>query len=98
MSDLFIFRGDQTLEEVKEVTQIYENNRGQQDVFMQCLKDAYKMGYLEWKNDDMRVALESLLNRHIIYCGGEPDFPFAGHTDVELFNLCKEALGRKSEN
>jgi len=65
---------------------------------MQCLKDAYKMGYLEWKNDDMRAALESLLNRHIIYCGGEPDFPFAGHTDVELFNLCKEALGRKSEN
>lgn len=98
MSDLYMFRDGQTLEEVKEVTSIYENNRGQQDVFMQCLKEAYKMGYLEWKNDDMRIALESLLNRHIIYCGGEPDLPFAGHHDVELFNLCKTVLEEKNEN
>jgi hypothetical protein len=94
MSDLYMFRDGQPIKEVKETTKMYESSSGMQDVFMQCLKEAYKMGYLEWKNDDMQIALESLLNRHIIYCGGEPDLSFAGHHDVELFNLCKVALER----
>ena len=94
ISDLSMFDGNETLEEVKAATKMYEYSSGMQDVFMQCLKDAYKMGHLQWRNDDMAIALESLLNRHIIYCGGEPDMPFAGHTDVELFNLCKVALER----
>ena len=94
MSDLSMFDGNETIEEVKETTEMYERSSGMQDVFMMCLKEAYKMGYLEWKNDDMRIALESLLNRHIIYCGGEPELPFAGHHDIELFNLCKVALER----
>ena len=71
MSDLFIFRDVQSLEEVKEVTQIYENNRGQQDIFMQCLKDAYKMGYLEWKNDDMRACTRVFVESpyHLLWWG-----------------------------
>lgn len=39
----------------------------------------------------MREALEALLHRHIIYCGGE-GLPFAGHTDERLFNIASAAL------
>ena len=49
MPDLSMFDGNKTLEEVKAATKMYESSSGMQDVFMQCLKDAYKMGYLEWK-------------------------------------------------
>jgi hypothetical protein len=58
MSDLSMFDGDETLKEVKAATEMYEACSGMQDVFMQCLKDAYKMGYLEWK----MMRLESHLN------------------------------------
>jgi hypothetical protein len=51
MSDLSMFDGDETLKEVKAATEMYETCSGMQDVFMECLRDAYKMGYLEWKND-----------------------------------------------
>jgi hypothetical protein len=91
--ELFVFTRHSTIEEVRFSTELYRDNTDQQDIFMGCLRDAYNMGYLEWKNNGMRIALESLLNRHIIYCGGEPDLPFAGHTDIELFNLCKAVLG-----
>ena len=84
-----MFEDGETMEEVKEVTEMYRYSYGQQDVFMHCLRDAYNMGYLTWKDDEIRVALQSLLDRHIIYCGG-PEMPFAGHTDVLLFNYCKE--------
>ena len=36
-------------------------------------------------------ALKAMLGRHTLYCGGE-GLPFAGHTDVKLFEMARAAL------
>lgn len=33
MSDLYMFTNNETIEQVKKATEMYENNRGQQDIF-----------------------------------------------------------------
>lgn len=39
----------------------------------------------------VRDALIAMLERHTIYCGDE-GLPFAGHTDVKLFEMARAAL------
>jgi hypothetical protein len=43
------------------------------------------------ENARLRAALEAMLHRHILYCGGE-SMAFAGHTDVALFQEARAAL------
>lgn len=47
-----MFKENDSLEKVKEITEIYRDNLGQQDIFMECLRDAYKMGHLVWKENE----------------------------------------------
>lgn len=35
----------------KELVDLYQDCKGQQDVFMQYLRDAYIKGYLQWKTE-----------------------------------------------
>ena len=44
-----MFNQNDSAKKVREITETYQNNTGQQDIFMECLRSAYNMGYLQWK-------------------------------------------------
>lgn len=46
-----MFDRNDSVEKVRKITETYQNNTGQQDIFMECLRAAYNMGYLQWKED-----------------------------------------------